>query len=566
MLNIVGDKVWLLVGCSDTRMEGTLLEYYHENSWSYNGDRVFRNYSGLRPSEPTSAAIVATFHTLTFLMLYLFRKVNEANSLEVSSITEDKSFEVPFIDCIFTNNCLDDLRALAETSLLESACEIVGHDPYGAPNESATNKQLVTQGKRWAVHINEPWQITVIIGCYIIVSVGLNVTIVRVIADVLVAILALCGLPMDGKLAFGYNYLATMRSQAIAWTAMGLVVQLLDALVFVYLAKLLTPLHRVMGGRPLWARLGKRTLVVVDVPWVHQLVHQFVSKLFSESYSFVSIDVHGADGRDNFVHCYTHRVVRGLLIAVGRPDGRLHGLGSFWTGFVCVIYFLSSDNASSLSAKYESAVLLSSKQAAFIRNPRYNHESAGPEFVTVGHNSFQPSMGLASHIVLPRKKGKFIDEVLYDSLSSETASSNCDSEHILSLVRSLGADAPVSKSIYGKHFFDKKAKSKPHKQDLETLYHTIKEFLDFSRHGHRDRNDPAMRMSFSSRLDNVGQTIEAHNAHLHVFYERRVASLERFVAFCVMFHAMAEDCKAPWLCGGWNTARSQSNLRVATTG
>lgn len=211
-------------------------------------------------------------------------------------------------------------------------------------------------------------------------------------------------------------------------------------------------------------------------------------------------------------------------------------------------------------------MLLSSKQAAFIRNPRYDHESAGPEFVTVGHNSFQPSMGLATHIVLPRKKGKFIDEILYDSLSAETANTDCDSEQILSLVRSFGVESPFSKSIYGKHFFKQRTRNKEHKQDLESLYQTIKDFLDFSRHGHRDRNDPALRMSFSSRLDKTGRSMEAHNAHLHMFYERRVASLERFVAFCVMFHAMANDCKVPWLCDGWNTARSQSNLRVATTG
>ena len=181
-------------------------------------------------------------------------------------------------------------------------------------------------------------------------------------------------------------------------------------------------------------------------------------------------------------------------------------------------------------------------------------------------------MGLASHIVLPRKKGKFIDEILYDSLSAKTANRVCDSEHILALVRSSGTDTPFSKAIYGKHFFNEnqnQSNGKAHKQDLdyvESLYKTVKDFLDFSRHSRHDRNDPALRMTFSARLDNAGRSVEAHNAHLHLFYEHRVASLERYIAFCVMFHAMAKDCKVPWLCTGWNTARSQSNLRVATTG
>ena len=50
------------------------------------------------------------------------------------------------------------------------------------------------------------------------------------------------------------------------------------------------------------------------------------------------------------------------------------------------------------------------------------------------------------------------------------------------------------------------------------------------------------------------------------FYECRVASLERYVGFCVMFHAMAESSRSPWLHLPWDIARSQSNLRVSTTG
>ena len=38
------------------------------------------------------------------------------------------------------------------------------------------------------------------------------------------------------------------------------------------------------------------------------------------------------------------------------------------------------------------------------------------------------------------------------------------------------------------------------------------------------------------------------------------------MGFCVMFHAMAVESKAPWLQLPWDIARSQSNLRVATTG
>jgi hypothetical protein len=95
---------------------------------------------------------------------------------------------------------------------------------------------------------------------------------------------------------------------------------------------------------------------------------------------------------DHFVHRFTHRVARGLLIAVGRPDGRLY----------CM-------------AKTEASLLLSCKQAYFIQNPRYSQRVGSgnaPEILSIGHN---PSVSVASsHITLPSaRRAKFIDEELY---------------------------------------------------------------------------------------------------------------------------------------------------------
>ena len=53
---------------------------------------------------------------------------------------------------------------------------------------------------------------------------------------------------------------------------------------------------------------------------------------------------------------------------------------------------------------------------------------------------------------------------------------------------------------------------------------------------------------------------------LQQLYEGRVAALERYISFCVMFHAMAKQCSSPWFRPPWDVARSQSNLRIATTG
>jgi hypothetical protein len=79
-------------------------------------------------------------------------------------------------------------------------------------------------------------------------------------------------------------------------------------------------------------------------------------------------------------------------------------------------------------------------------------------------------------------------------------------------------------------------------------------------------NDPAVRSAFCAKLDSQTRQIQDLQVIVQHFYECRVASLERYMAFCVMFHAMAVECCKPWLMVPWDIARSQSNLRVATTG
>jgi hypothetical protein len=116
---------------------------------------------------------------------------------------------------------------------------------------------------------------------------------------------------------------------------------------------------RYIQGRQLLARMGKRTLVVGDLPWVHQLLKSYVSKLFSLSYGIASLEIHGANPQDQMLHHFGHRVVRGTLIYLGVPDGR----------------------RGKIQKQEESATIMTGKQANGIRNL-----GAGPEIVAVGHN------------------------------------------------------------------------------------------------------------------------------------------------------------------------------------
>ena len=66
-----------------------------------------------------------------------------------------------------------------------------------------------------------------------------------------------------------------------------------DALFFIYLSKNMVWLSRYVGRRPMQARHGKRTIVIVDNPCIHQLAENFCSKLFAQGECEYSLNIVG---------------------------------------------------------------------------------------------------------------------------------------------------------------------------------------------------------------------------------------------------------------------------------
>ena len=78
LTRLVGNRLWLLTGCFGSKMEQAMVEGYKESHMTYGRDRVFNNYSGNRPAEPSSVAVAATWHTLTRLLMQLVYIVRDA--------------------------------------------------------------------------------------------------------------------------------------------------------------------------------------------------------------------------------------------------------------------------------------------------------------------------------------------------------------------------------------------------------------------------------------------------------------------------------------------------------
>jgi hypothetical protein len=159
-----------------------------------------------------------------------------------------------------------------------------------------------------------------------------------------------------------------------------------DALIYVFCPQISIVILRIIQNRPILHRMTGRTIVIGDIPYVAQCAEAFCSKLFAVAYSAASVTVFSANPVDHLVHRMTHRVVRGSLLACGRPDGRL----------------LSHTSS-------EASVCLSVNQASSIQNLGSTCES-----ITIGHNPFKLPL-TAFSIFLGGCRKKFLCEKALDA-------------------------------------------------------------------------------------------------------------------------------------------------------
>jgi len=344
-----------------------------------------------------------------------------------------------------------------------------------------------------------------------------------------------------------------------------------------------TMLLRMVQGRSMLHRLGTRTVVIGDVPWVSQSLEAFTSKLFASAYSIASVNVYSGNPADHLVHRFTHRVTRGTLLAVGRPDGRLSALTSA-----------------------ENAVCLSVNQASSIQSLGARCES-----LTVGHNPFKLPLSHTA-LFLPGKRPRFVcEQALYNSVQHLSAVEDKNSPAKPNTAGAAGKmratnsaegdeGGSVSSSVLlGRYVTLKKQQNQRAEQahtlmevDNEGSHHSVA-----SRVSQGSGRAGVGRMSLTQVLARMRERRQSsggpHNQYLgqelsHAFpslplselmdhqqilqhlYEARLASMQRLVAFQVLFHALAQSVASFWPAASlgllrYQPHRTQSIMRVATT-
>ncbi|KAL0022982.1 hypothetical protein WJX79_001567 [Trebouxia sp. C0005] len=331
-------RVFVMTGSIDTKMSLAVAQQTWKGAPFTR--RIFVTEAGWRPAEPASLTAVATHHCLSELLMYIVTQLLGAQQ-PADSITE----------VLLSREGAEGLRMVQSGCLGKALPDLVGWNQDMEPVKSDIHTELVKQGRWWALHVLEAW-------AWLLAAVYIAATVISTHPP-FISIANATGV------------------HGLRWLG-----HVLDSLVYMFSPVLCCFLMRILQGRPLLARLGRRTVLILDVPYVHQLLEAYVSKLLALSYGVASVDVHSADPTDHFVHCFTHRVVRGLLLAVGRPDGRLCS-----------------------QTKNESWVVLGLQQAKAIRSLGCTAEA-----ITVGHNPYSKASAMDRSIVLPTTRHRLYCE------------------------------------------------------------------------------------------------------------------------------------------------------------
>jgi hypothetical protein len=336
-------EFFIVIGEPDSLLGSLLLKPQHPGEAF--SRRLLQTFAGRRRAEPATASVAAMHQTLTQLLFSLSRQLCQAFPNE-----RMRPLGMPL-----SRQQLERLESSETDVLLQECREILGFDGQGRPQPTPTWRHLVQAGRRWALHVLETPLAWVIHALYILITLELRMPLVQGVVRSLMG---------EAFWTADTAWATALRELALSG----------DITVYILGPWFWTLALRCLQRRPLLARTGRRTLVIGESSWVHPLLTNYISKLFSLSFGIASVDVQGGEVSDHLLHTHAHRLVRGTLLFLGVPDGRSGGMNR-----------ADAD-----------AAILTARQSDGIR-----HWNVGPEIVAVGTDPTLRSGPFQRALLLP---------------------------------------------------------------------------------------------------------------------------------------------------------------------
>ncbi len=243
-----------------------------------------------------------------------------------------------------------DLKRLEDMiqGMIKDSKRITGVDEQGRDIKSKVHQELINHGQYLGGHLLETPKVNFIFRAF-------------------VASIFYMGAPVHLAMnALGCPPGPALRSMSGFWATTA------DFMVAVWAPFLITTLiYRTFTGRPRWARMGPPSMVIGDLPFVHQISTAFVSKMGARAPGSMTMNVHGGNPEDHLGARFTHRIVRGLQLISALPVDQMA----------------------------KEAVKVTLRQAKAVRNGIFgNRLVSGAEVTTIGREDFSDKNITDHHI------------------------------------------------------------------------------------------------------------------------------------------------------------------------
>jgi hypothetical protein len=193
MRHIVGDRVFVLTGEYDTKM-GLVVGQDMAQSERF-CCRIFSNFSGWRPAEPTTVAAAAAHATLTELLLFLLHAYTTELSPELGASLLGLTMPHDDVRCLAELRDGSTLSAVPEICLRADGASVVGLSfrqtarrmmvDWTAGRLPGPHERLVDLGHEWATRVNESWHATVLSALYVFGTIFFQFAPMNVVSEVI---------------------------------------------------------------------------------------------------------------------------------------------------------------------------------------------------------------------------------------------------------------------------------------------------------------------------------------------------------------------------------------------
>jgi hypothetical protein len=190
--HVVGDRVFVLTGEYDTKM-GLVVGQDMARPERFCG-RIFSNFSGWRPAEPTTVAAAAAHATLTELLLFLLHAYTSELSAEQGGRLLGLSMPHDDVRCLAELRDASTLSAVPEICLRADGASVVGLSfrqsarrmmvDWTAGRLPGPHERLVDLGQEWATRVNESWHATVLSALYVFGTIFFQFAPMNVVSEV----------------------------------------------------------------------------------------------------------------------------------------------------------------------------------------------------------------------------------------------------------------------------------------------------------------------------------------------------------------------------------------------